>query len=479
MDLHDCIEVLRKRWRWAVLGLVVAVGVSVLATVLMPRKYTSQTQLFFATTGAQSNADINEGSSFTQQQMKSFAQVATSRSVLQPVIDKLDLGVTPAKLAQRITATVGANTVVMDLSVEAASPQSAQLIAGELSNQLVTVVEGLSPVRADGTAFIKVSTIAAPNLPIAPSSPQPLRNIALGVLIGCVLGIALAFLVESVDTRVRTRGDVERFGVPLIGSLPSAGADDRAGLIGNADTTTPWAEAVRRLRTNLQFATATARGCVFQFTSAIPGEGKTTTSVATAVALAATGVRVLLVDADLRNPSVARTMGIESHVGLTTVLVGSARLEEVVQPWLDTTLDVLPLGHRAPNPSELLGSDQMAGLIKEMADAYDIVIIDTPPVLPVTDTVVLTRFTSGVLFVACANRLRRPEMSTALESLRQVDAKVLGVVVNRLDDHHDGYGYGYGSSHRPAGPESASRVQVEAHRRSGTVPSRATEMSGQ
>ncbi|MFT8395135.1 polysaccharide biosynthesis tyrosine autokinase [Propionibacterium sp.] len=444
MDLRNYADVLRKRWFCVVLGLVFAVAVSAVVTVAMPRKYTSDTQLFFATTGAQSNADINEGSSFTQQQMKSFSQVATSPSVLQPVIDKLGLATTPTKLAKSVVATSTTSTVVMDLSVEADSAQSANEIATAISVQLITVVQGLSPARSDGSATIKVSVITPATLPSAASSPKPVRNIGIGVLVGLVIGIAAALLVENFDTRIRSGRDLKSFDVPELGGLPTATMDDRMALVRDGDSESQWAEAVRRVRTNLQFVAVTVEGSVFQITSAIPGEGKTTTAIAVAAALALTGERVLLVDGDLRRPSVAKTLGIESHVGLTTVLVGRARLRDVVQPWQDSTLDVLPLGRRAPNPSELLGSERMKVLIKEMAASYDRVIIDAPPVLPVTDSAVLTRWTDGVVFVACANKVKRPEVGAALDSLQQVDANVLGIVLNRLDGSRGSYGDGYG-----------------------------------
>ena len=455
MELRDYVNVLRQRWGWVLVGILVGVLGAASVIVTTPRQYTSTTQLFFATTSAQSNSDISQGSTFAQQQMKSYAQVATSPSVLQPVIDRLGLGTTPAKLADRVTATVATSTVVLELSVQESSPALAQQVATEVAKQLTVVVEGLSPARADGTQSIKITVVSPAALPVAPSSPKTMQNLALGLLAGLVVGIAAAFLRENFDTRIRSPQDLEGLELPIVGMLPNSSDKVRQEMVRKGDFSSPWAEAVRRLRTNLQFVSAASGGSVFLITSSIPQEGKTTTGIALASALASTGTRVLLVDADLRRPRVAEELGIESTVGLTSVLIGRADLADVVQPWQDSTLDVLPCGHRAPNPSELLGSQRMGDLVAEMAAAYDVVIVDGPPTLPVTDAAVLSKWTNGVIIVARADLARKPQVGATLQAFEQVGATVLGFVVNGLEGRRSGgYGYGYGYSYKATSDEA-------------------------
>lgn len=463
MELRDYVNVLRQRWIWVIVGVLAGVVCAASITVATPRQYTSSTQLFFATTSAQSNSDISQGSTYAQQQMKSYAQVATSPSVLQPVIDKLGLPTTPVKLADQVTATVATSTVVLELSVEQSSPVLAQQVATEVAAQLTTVVEGLSPARADGTQSIKITVVSPAALPSAPSSPKTAQNLALGLLAGLVVGVAAAFLRENFDTRVRSPRDVEDFDLPIIGLLPRSSEETRAAMVRNGDFSSPWAEAVRRLRTNLQFVNAASGGSVFLITSSIPQEGKTTSSIALASALASTGTRVLLVDADLRRPHVAQALGIESTVGLTSVLIGRADLPDVVQPWQDSTLDILPCGHRAPNPSELLGSQRMGDLVAEMASAYDVVILDAPPALPVTDAAVLAKWASGVIVLAYAELVKKPQVAATLQTFGQVDAKVLGLVVNGLVGRRSGgYGYGYSYESTSQGTHTPYAAQTPA-----------------
>lgn len=457
MELRDYVNVLRKRWVWVVSGLLVGLIGAAAVTLATPREYTSETQLFFATTSAQSNSDINQGSTFAQQQMKSYAQVATSPAVLQPVIDKLGLDTTSAKLADQVIATVATSTVVLQLSVQQRSPVLAQQVATQVAAQLTSVVEGLSPARADGTQSIKVTAVSPAALPTSPSSPKVVQNLALGLIAGLVVGVAVAFLMENVDTRVRSPRDLESLDLPIVGMLPKETDEMRRAMVMDGDFTSPWSEAVRRLRTNLQFVSAASDGSVFLVTSSIPGEGKTTSAIALASAVASTGSRVLLVDADLRRPRVAEALGIESHVGLTSVLIGRADLADVVQPWQDTTLDVLPCGHRAPNPSELLGSRRMGDLVAEMATTYDVVILDAPPTLPVTDAAVLAKWMNGVIVVAFADRVKKPQVAATVQTLKQVDAKVLGFVVNGLEGRRSGgYGYGYGYTYKESSDASSA-----------------------
>jgi capsular exopolysaccharide synthesis family protein len=181
---------------------------------------------------------------------------------------------------------------------------------------------------------------------------------------------------------------------------------------------------------------------VLAVTSSLPAEGKSTVSGNLAVALAETGARVLLVDADLRRPAIAELLGVEGGVGLTTVLAGAARVEDVVQDWGGKQLQVLASGPVPPNPAELLGSPAMRGLLEDLRGRYDHVVIDTAPLLPVADAAVLSRLVDGTLLVAQAGRVRRAELTRALGNLDQVSARVLGIVLNRVRGEESSYSYG-------------------------------------
>jgi polysaccharide biosynthesis transport protein len=167
-------------------------------------------------------------------------------------------------------------------------------------------------------------------------------------------------------------------------------------------------------------------------TSSISSEGKSTTAINLAITLADAGSRVALVDADLRRPSIADYMGLEGEVGLTTVLIGLASLEDAIQPWGNSGLHVMPSGQVPPNPSELLGSRSMVTLLEQLTSQYDIVLVDTPPLLPVTDAAILAKITGGALVVAAADNLHRQQLADGLGALEDVGARVLGVVLNRL-----------------------------------------------
>lgn len=215
-------------------------------------------------------------------------------------------------------------------------------------------------------------------------------------------------------------------------------------LISEVDPHSPRAEAYRRLRTNLQFLKMEGQANSIVITSSIEGEGKTTTAINIASTLADAGESVLLIDADLRRPKVAGYLSLENAAGLTTVLIGRAGLTDVVQPYGRGNFHVLTAGNTPPNPAELLGSTAMERLLAEAAARYDVVLIDAPPLLPVTDAAVLSRFVGGSLVVVGSREVRRPQLAAALATLKAVDARILGLVLNKIRrDDEDRYSYGY------------------------------------
>jgi capsular exopolysaccharide synthesis family protein len=452
VELHDYLAILRKRWVSILLITALAVGGAAVATLLATPTYQAKSQVFVSVRTEGTTSDLLQGSNFTQKQVKSYTDMVTSARVLIPVIEHLGLPTTPEVLAKSVTADSPLDTVLINVMVTDTDPQVASDVANATAESLATQVTALEK-PADGPSPVHISTIRTATVPTAPATPNTKLNLALGLLVGLALGFLLAVLREMLDTKVRTEADVQK--VTDAAVIASIGFDDEAPkhpLIVQSSPHSHRSEAFRRLRTNLQFLDIAGRPKTIVVTSSLPGEGKSTTAINLAITLADAGSRVALVDADLRRPSVAEYMGLEGAVGLTTVLIGQATVQDVIQPWGNGNLHVLPSGQIPPNPSELLGSRSMAELLGVLTGLYDIVLIDTPPLLPVTDAAILAKLTGGALVVVGANSLSRQQLGASLGSLETVGARVLGVVLNRLAyKQADAYSYyDYASAPRTA-----------------------------
>ncbi len=441
----DYLRILRKHWRSTVaLVLVTVIGAGVFSLASKPT-YTATTTIFLSVKSVASAGELNSGSSFAENQVQSYARVARTPIVLQPVIDSLGLDTTAEKLAEVVTATVPVNTATVDVAVVDGDPAQAARIANALGQRIVVTVKELSPPTANGGETVVATIIRPAATPATPTTPKPAQNLALGLLLGLLLGAGQAVLRDTLNTVVRSEHDIARVtDRPVIGSIMLDQSLTEGPLAVVPDSRSLRAESYRRLRTNLQFLGLEDHQRAIVVTSTVPGEGKTTTAINIAVTMAAGGERVLLIDADLRRARIADYFGLESGAGLTTVLIGQASLDDVVQPHGSTGLDVLASGPIPPNPSELLGFPEMKKLLEEATRRYDVVILDTPPLLPVTDAAILSHITSGALVVVGSRIVRRPELEKSLESLDRVDTRVLGLVLNKVqkqDEDHYGYGY--------------------------------------
>lgn len=414
------------------------------ASALTRPSYRAETQLFTAIQNSGTVAELQQGNTFSQGRVQSYVRTATTPAVLQPVIDELGLTATPQSLAATITAEVEPNTVLINITAVDDSPQQAAATAQAVGSSLIRVINELERPASDGLSPVKLSIVKPAIPPTSPSGPNTKLNLGLGLLMGLIVGVGTAILRSALDTRVRGEADLKRVtDLPILGGISFTVDAASRPLITQAAPQGPRAESFRQLRTNLQFAQVSHGPKATLVTSSVPGEGKTTTAVNLALAIAESGQSVVLIDADLRRPTVGDYLGLEKASGLTTALIGEAHVDDLLQPWGDQRLYVLTSGQIPPNPSELLGSEAMEQLIQHLESNFDAVVIDAPPLLPVTDAAVLSSAVGGVILVAGMQMVRQAELQKSIHGLELVGADVLGMVLNRLPAKGpDAYSYG-------------------------------------
>jgi polysaccharide biosynthesis transport protein len=470
MTLSQYLRVARTNWLLiAALTALGALGAAAYAWAQTPT-YSASAQLFVSTTGSDSDiATITQGSTLAQQRVKSYAAIITAPDVLDPVIKQLGLPYANAtELTSHVSASSPLDTVLLDVKVTDTVPERARDTANAIAAQFTDYVGRLELPSGKGTSPVKVTVTAPAVAAGAPDSPKKMLDLALGLLVGLGLGIGLAVLRDSLDRTIGAHHDPgEISGAPVLAGMSEDPSVKDAPLIVH-DPFAARAEAFRQLRTNIRYLSVDQEVRALVITSSIAGEGKTTTAANLAIAMAQGGENVVLVDADLRRPSIAELFGLPSGVGLTTVLVGDVPVEDAVQTWRDDlNLSVLTSGPLPPNPSELIGSHRMAELITQLTSVGFMVVVDSPPLLPVTDAAVLARLTGGALVVTRIGSTRIEQLGAAVEALRTAGATVLGVVANRLPRRRGAggyaYRYGYGSdetyapaSHSVTSPAASS-----------------------
>ncbi|HEY0889036.1 MAG TPA: polysaccharide biosynthesis tyrosine autokinase [Nocardioides sp.] len=459
MELSDYLKLVRRRWVSILLVTLLCGALALAYTALQTKQYASDVRLFVSTTVADaSNAGtINAGGQFSQARVQSYAGLASSRELAEAVIQKLDLDAEPEELTGKVTASVAVNTVNLTLTVTDADPHQAQRIAQAYAEALTELVRQLETPPGQTDAPIKATIVDNASLSENPVAPKPVRNVGLGIVLGGLLGLGLAVLRQKLDTRVHSTEEVvELTDKPVLGAIGFDAEAKDALLISDIPSHSPRAEAFRVLRTNLQFVDVDNHNKVFVLSSAVPGEGKTTTSVNLAISLAQAGIKTLLIEADLRRPRAAIRLGLDGAVGVTTVLVGKVKFEDALQHDERTGLDFLAAGPVPPNPAELLQSNAMRELLLRLRDSYEVVLIDAPPLLPVTDAALLARQADGAMLVIKHGKITRDQVKLSVDRLTHVDARLVGVVMNMVPAKRGssyGYGYGYAPDDALTSPE--------------------------
>lgn len=492
MTLEDLWKLTRRQF--VVIGLcaLLGLGAAFAWMSLQPKVYTATAAGYVTAGGGSSIGESYSSQTLAQQKAEAYATLFSNRRVTQAVIDDLGLDTTAQELATRVTATVPEDGVTISVSADGPSPEEAR----DIADAVVTAgaaeakrMEEAGPTRetvdADGetrTVKSQAQVLIEPNesaiLPSSPSSPDPMRALPIGLLVGLLLGYLLAAIRHYNDTKIRHVDDVEEVtGAGVLGVLPAS--KDLGSERGEARRSKAFheREALRKLRTNLRFVDVDNQPRSIVITSANPGEGKSTVASNLATVLAESGEQVVLVDADLRRSAVARAFDLDGSVGLSEVLAGTIPLADALQTTEVPGLQILAGGATPPNPSELLGSHRMEMLIAELA-VKNFVVLDAPPLLPVTDAALLTRSSDGAVLVVASGSTHKEALERAALSLRTVDGKVLGAILNRASTSRVDrirYGdvqYGYSKSYTDEytyeaddGSGSVSRRDVKNRRR--------------
>ncbi|KAB1661088.1 polysaccharide biosynthesis tyrosine autokinase [Pseudoclavibacter sp. CFCC 13796] len=495
MTLDEYIRVFRRYWYVLAIGIVAGVLVAATAAFLQPKTYTADSSGFI-TTPTQANDGGNSvgsavaGDSYAKSRAKSYADLGKTRAVAQEVVDKLGLKTSPEDLVGQISVSVPLNTVTVKVTAKASTPQGASDLANAWIAAMGTQIARLESGQAtDSSADAKgaesqgepaatLTPLESAVVPTSPSSPNLKLYLAIGALVGLVAGLVYALVRRQYDRRIRSSDDIRRATeTPIVGTLPiqnslvnsrsrlSAAFGSSADPAKVEASTRQLNEALRELRTNISFLDVDRPPRSIVVTSALPGDGKSTVAANLAAVFSETGSTVVLIDGDLRKPTVADSFNLSGDLGLTDVLAGRTTLDVAMHRWSDErALFVLPAGSVPPNPSELLSSDAFHDLVKSFTEEGATVIIDAPPLLPVTDAAVLTARSDGALLVVAAGQTRVDSLSAALERLDSVKGRTLGVVLNRvptkgLDKGAYGYYQGdyYGASEK--GHEKTSVLQ--------------------
>lgn len=458
MELQQYLKVIRDYWRSILATLFIVVAAVAGYTIMQEPTYRATATVFLTVESGDTAGELSQGANYAERQVQSFVQVISTASVLQPVIDELGLGTTPTSLAHSISASSPNATSLIDVSAAGETPSEVANLANAVAASLVATVDYLAPKSSDGMNLVSASVIDPATVPITPTAPKPMTNLALAVILGLLLAFGQALLRKVLDTRVRNAGDIQEVtDKPILATI---------GHISKNMTPSErraHSEAYRRLRTNVTFVgLGGERKKSLTVTSSLRDEGKTQTAVSLASVLAQAGETVLLVDADLRRPSVAKRLQIDNELGLTDILTKRGTLADLAIP-ASTNLWVLPSGTVPPNPSELLGSGAMKQLLTLAEREFDYVILDTSPVLPVTDAVVVASQTGGAILVSRAGATKQSQIEATIELLDSGLATTVGLVLNdaELKSREDRYGYysGYASDGNPPVAPNRSRHQ--------------------
>lgn len=447
MTLIQFWRLLRKNWLillvFTILGVAVGGGVS----ALQPRLYSATSTGYVVAGESSTLGDAFASTELAAKKASTYLPLVKSRSVAEKIAEDLSLdSIGPVRGALEATA----DGVIFNIKATATSPELAAEIADAAIRATSIEANALETMtisgEESGKTIVSIVPMEQAVTPTRPVSPDWKRNFLLGAALGLMAGLGIVVARQSLDRRIRSSDEAEMAAdSSLLGIVPRS--KELAGSVNLSKSMGPAAEAIRQLRTNLRFVSVDEPAKCIVITSSNEGEGKSTIAAHLASMLAASGQPTILVDADLRRPVQSGLFGVDGDVGLTHVLARTVQLEEALVQTDNRNLRLLPAGRIPPNPSELVGSGRMQALLKGMSKGH-MVIVDAPPLLPVTDASLLSTAADGAILVVKQGKTRVEQVALASRRLEQVKGTLLGVVLNNVPPRDMGdatYGYGYGT----------------------------------
>lgn len=426
MTAHDFARILRSRWKVICGVFAIVVGAAVAYLLLVTPQYQATTRLFVSTTSDGTNTQTNDGGLFAQRRVLSYTQLLQGALLAQRTIDKLGLDMTAAELQREVTATAPTDTVIIDVTVQDASPSRARDIANTLSDEFVVMAAALETPDLGARPNAQVVVQQRAGIPSDPVSPKKARILAVAGVVGLLLGVLAALLRDRFDGAIRRPEAAESVtGVGVIGEIPLGSGGGPQLAFGRDDSTV--ADAFRELRVNLRSLEVSPGPRILLVTSPSGGEGRTAVAVNLAVALGESGRSVVVVDGDLRRPAVASCLDVPEQPGLSAVLAGTVELDDALVPTSVPAVTALPAGESGGSPTEVLGNARAQTLFAALGERFDYVVIDGPPTTEKA-AVILAAHAEGVLVVVRYGGSDRTQLKTAVAALRRAGAPLIGTV---------------------------------------------------
>ena len=421
VGLAGYVDILRRRWIALVICVLVGIAGGLYEGHHGPKIYQATSRAIVNTPASPVLQEALAGAQLTNQLTATYATLASSQVVAQQVVTDLGLPESPGSVRGSVHAAVVPNTFIIAITAASTDPAKAAQIANAAAKALGEVVAEL---RSGSKEDVNVKPLDQAGVPGSPSSPRSNVDLAVGLALGLLAGILLMAAMEALDRRVRsTRQADTLLHAPLLGIVPNR----KSNAIVALDERDPEGEPYRSIATSLRFLNGGPSARTVVISSPEEGEGKSTVTANLAVALASAGLQVIVVDADLRRGRLTQLFGADSRVGLTSVIGGELPAAKALQEW-HANLRLLPTGPLPSNPAGLLGSQAAADTVAALGELADIVLIDGAPLIPLTDTLVLSTQTDGVVLAVRHDKTTRPSLVAAKRQLELVTVPLLGYV---------------------------------------------------